>query len=56
MPEPYPIDKRSGNNNKSGCIILKVWKALEQIITHQIFSKQIGRMLKCKARKKIINP
>jgi hypothetical protein len=56
MPKPCPIDKRSGNNNKSECISLKAWRILEQIITHQIFSKQIGSIVKCKNRKKRINP
>jgi hypothetical protein len=47
MLEPCPIDKRNGNNNKSECISLKAWKALEQIIAHQISSKQIGKMINC---------
>jgi hypothetical protein len=56
MLEPCPIDKRSGNNNKSECISLKAWRVLEQIIAHQIFSKQTRRTIKCKAKKKRINP
>jgi hypothetical protein len=36
--------------------LVESWKALEHIITHQIFSKQIGRTVKCKAKKKRINP
>jgi hypothetical protein len=56
MLEPCPIDKKSGSNNKSECISLKAWRALEQIIAHQISSKQIGRTVKCKAKKKRINP
>ncbi len=47
MPKPCPIDKRNGSNNKSKCISLKAWKALEQIIAHQISSKQIGKMIYC---------
>jgi hypothetical protein len=31
---------------------LKAWRAFEQIIAHQISSKQIGRIVKCKAKKK----
>jgi hypothetical protein len=56
MLKPCPIDKRNGNNNKSECISLKAWRALEQIIARQISSKQIGRTIKCKDKKKRINP